>query len=223
MGGQFLNLSLFIVLLSFFIMLNAMSTFEKDKSKTVLKSIEFAFSSSPITHDVAPTIEEAPEEEEKEGDSLDKLQDLFENQIAGIQARKNRLGTELHIQLPAEALERAVMQSPTEAPPSQAEGAPPIGDFFLPTLISLMQSDAQGVSYRMDMVLNMPDNPAKMHNDGAGDVEAGKRMMSKVAEVIESAGMPKKLFSPGLSQGRVGYADLYFRRYVPYNPLGVQE
>lgn len=213
-------------------MLNAMSSFETDKSQTVLKSIEFAFSSSAVTHSAAPSMEDEPEQDEEEGDALDHLQRLFETEISGIEATKNRLGTELHIRLPLAALEKAVKNSPLQAPaqPEPQEGqelgavmAPPIGGFFLPTLVSLMESDEAGVSYRMDMVMNMNGNPAALHNDGAASMDAAKRTMSGIAEAIETAGLPKKLISPGIAQGRRGFADLYFRRYVPYNPLGDQE
>ena len=44
-GGQLLAMSLFIMLLAFFIVLNAISNYENSKVKPVLQSIELTFAS----------------------------------------------------------------------------------------------------------------------------------------------------------------------------------
>ena len=73
MANQFLSLSLFIMLLSFFIILNSLSSYEDVKSKPVLNSISMAFSKDTPDPILAPNTVESPIESNNEGDSLDKL------------------------------------------------------------------------------------------------------------------------------------------------------
>lgn len=217
MGSQFLTLSLFIMLLSFFIVMNAMSTREGDKSRSVLQSLDLAFSSNALEGDISASYRPDPLKSTQEGDTLDRLKALFQSQISGFEATKNRLGTTMRVRIPLEALEQALR------PSESAGGAEDIGGFFLPTLVSLMQSDEAGIPYRMDMVLNVPENPALMSHESAAEIAQHVRKMAFFAQVMEDQGLPKKLVSPGLAQGPKGTVDLFFRRYAAFNPVGTQE
>ncbi len=219
MANQFLALSLFIMLLSFFIVINAVSNFEEVKTRPVLTSISLAFSTKNSGEDTAPTIEESAEKGFHEGDSLDQLEALFKAQLTGHTIKKNSLGTVMHVRLPLRSFERGVGAA-TQATTDPKRAKRSAGGFFLTTLVSLLQSDKAGIRYRMEMLLNVPKNPALAHNKNPQEVAEAVKKISGFSQALETAGLPKKLLSAGLSEGKDGYIDLYFRRYEAFDPLG---
>ena len=94
------------------------------------------------------------------------------------------------------------------------------GGGFGATLISLLQARETEIPYRMDMILNIEENPARFQNDSPQKMEAAIKKVSSFAEKLEAAGLPKKLVTSGVGQGEKETVDLYFRRYEPFNPLG---
>ncbi|GJL84378.1 MAG: hypothetical protein DHS20C02_01530 [Micavibrio sp.] len=219
MANQFLALSLFIMLLSFFIVINAMSNFEEVKSRPVLNSISLAFSSKNLAEETAPSFEETNEQHFNDGDAIDQVEALFKAQITGHKVTKNSLGTVMHIRLPLRSFERGVGAAGEvgKNPKKAQRGA---GGFFLTTLVSLLQARNTGIPYRMEMLLNMPRSPAETFNKSPRVVNEALQKVSGYAEQLEAAGLPRKLMSAGLTQGKDGYIDLYFRRYSAFNPLG---
>lgn len=231
MANQFLSLALFIMLLSFFIVLNTLSNFQEMKSRPVLKSLAIAFSSQEIGEEEAPSIEETVKQSFKKGEALDNINGLFEAQIAGFEAKQNRFGTEMHIRVPLRHLKRGIMSSnggSSEATKAY-DGIEREDDkalqslqsgFFLPTLVSLLKAEDTRVSYRMDMVLNVPYIPSKMQNQSPKRLQEPSLSIGEIARHLEEAGLPKKLYSMGLAQGKEAYVDLFFRRYERFDPLG---
>ena len=78
MANQYLGLGLFIMLLSFFIVLNSLSTFESEKADSVIKSLNESFwnDQPEETETFSPKIS-APAESFRKGDTLDQVKDLF--------------------------------------------------------------------------------------------------------------------------------------------------
>ena len=218
MANQFLGLSLFIMLLSFFIILNAISTFEVTKTRPVLNSLTMAFSSQE-TKDIRPpgkALEASPASQL--GSNLDRIQALFESQITAVQASKNRLGNMMFIRMPFEEFQNAVISSLTiPVDDAQAIG----GDSYvnmLPLLVSLLQTNSD-VSYKMDMVLNLEQDPSDMVLDAPDQFRAANVSVADIAERLENAGLPKYQVTTGLKQGEAGVVELMFRRYEPFNPI----
>lgn len=208
MANQFLALAMFIMLLSFFIILNGMSNFESVKSQEVLNSISVAFSKQDLPEDLSANIIEDPIESYKEGDTLDKLKGLFEAQIAGLETKTNRLGTIMHLRMKREDFEKQ-LQAPGTA----------FGGTLAATLATLLNAE-DDVAYSMDMLINLPDNPASSQNEAPDIVQDNVLRVAEYAMKIEEAGLPKKYLSAGLGKGPAGTIDLYFKRYQPFNPLG---
>lgn len=219
MANQFLSLALFIMLLSFFIILNALSNFEEVKSKPVLSSIAMTFSNQAPEEILSPNTVEAPEESNKEGDTLDKLEALFNANIAGLKVQKNRLGTTMQITLPIEQFENS-LRAPTSSTRTdtlqQRRGSP---GTFMPVLISLMQTRETEIPYRMDMVLNTDKSPAKSVIDDTAQLKRDQQKVASLAKRLEESGLQKKLISAGLAQGDSKMINIYFTRYTPVNPL----
>lgn len=211
MANQFLALAMFIMLLSFFIILNALSNFEVVKSNEVLTSISVAFSNQDLPNDLSANIIESPVESYNEGNTLDKLKGLFEAQIAGIETEKNRLGTVMHLRMKLDAFEKNLTASGSS-----------FGGALAPTLVSLLGAD-ENVPYTMDMLINLNGNPAVVQNEAPQSISKNVTKVARYAMLIENAGLPKKYLSAGLGQGPEGTIDLYFKRYQPFNPLGERE
>ena len=190
MANQFLGLSMFIMLLSFFIMLNSLSNFEDIKSKPVLNSLSLAFSSDKKNKGQQEQIlvpDFGIEEEGLDsGDTLDDIEALFKAQISGYKIKRDRVGSSMHVRLPIRILERAISAA------KQTVDAPnKTRNLFLPTLVSLMQSGDSSAMYRMDMVLNVQNDPVRIQNKSPEKALEFVRAASLFSQGLEEAGLPK--------------------------------
>jgi len=206
------------MLLSFFIVLNSMSTFEEDIAvPAVLNSLNLAFSSNdnrlPERYmNIGPSaVPSSNEDGGGEGDTLETIEGMFNAHLAGFKAKRNRLGTVMHVSLPMAEFERAVKTSSLEAP--QGGEASPVT--FSQTMITLLRSAQKGVPYRLDMVYNQENSPTVLLRGAPDSFKVALTRVSALAGHLERKGMPKKMMSVGLIKGKPGFIDLYFYRYKP--------
>jgi hypothetical protein len=218
MANQFLSLSLFLMLLSFFIVLNSMSTFEEDTAvPAVLNSLSLAFSGRDnqvpegyvnINPSPVPTDHE---DGGGEGDTLETIEGLFNAHLAGFKAKRNRVGTVMHVSLPMTEFERSVKDSSVEA----SQGGNSDHMTFSQTMITLLRSAQKGAAYRIDMVYNQENEPTLLLRGAPDTFKESLIRVSALAGYLERKGMPKKMMSIGLAKGKPGFIDLYFYRYKP--------
>lgn len=214
MANQFLSLSLFLMLLSFFIVLNALSDFEDDKSKPVLNSLTLAFTSNERGQQEQMTAPvPSTQEGRRDGDTLGQVEGLFDAHIAGFEAKKNRFGTVMHVRVPVGRFENAIDFTGLETleRPLGTQGS------FVQTMVSLLRSAEENKPYRMDMVLNIPAEPALYADQDPDQLMRYLSRVSAFAERLETVGMPQKMMSIGLRQGEEGFVDLYFYEYTPFD------
>jgi len=211
MANQYLSLSLFVVLLSFFIILNGVSDFEEMKFQPVLNSIALTFADRQIEERLQPSSTPSEDLSVKEGNTLDKIRGLFNAHISGFEARTNRLGTIMVIRMPTPRFERAIFEPILESD---------LDEGFLPTLVSLIQTRDTEQPYRMDVMLNVSDTPADMLSNTPVDLGTNVAKIASFSERLEELGVEKKLVSIGLQKGQAGFVDLYFRRYEAFDPTG---
>ncbi|PCJ97526.1 MAG: hypothetical protein COA45_09680 [Zetaproteobacteria bacterium] len=215
MANQYLSLALFLMLLSFFIVMNAVSGFDESKATPVLSSLSMAFSSQILETAENVADEETPRVALGEGDALEVLEGLFSAHISGFQATRNRLGTVMHVRADVEAFENAIDVSGVGYDDvSMGER----GSFIL-SMISILRSQEKGQTYRIDMILNLPKDPAVFQKNYPDEFMHNLKHVSGFAEILERAGLPKKMISAGVAKGDVGFIDLYFYRYRPFNML----
>jgi hypothetical protein len=208
MANQFLTLSLFIMLLAFFVVLNAMSTFDETKARPVMDSLFQAFTAREAVRDEQMDVLH-PAFLETEGSTLDQLQGFFRSEVPEAQIRKNRLGTIMQVRVPLSYFEHEL------ASRGDGQGTGFGGDFSQ-MLVSLMASSVK-VPYSMAMQINMKDSPSRAQNETPEIVTANLKKVAGFAERIEAAGLPKNLVTAGLGQGPEGTIDFYFRRYEPFH------
>lgn len=92
MGQQYLGLSLFIILLCFFIVINSLSTFEQIKTQDVLQSLQFAFAGKLEGDDVLPSVQASTTETFEKGDTLDKNQRIVQRANQDVQSQQEPSG-----------------------------------------------------------------------------------------------------------------------------------
>lgn len=209
MANQFLALSLFIMLLSFFIILNTLSTYDDRRAEPILNSLLDTFSVEDkklVKQGDTPSQETA----ESEGTSLDQLQDLFTSTISGVKAKQNKLGTELLIRVPYELFideVTATLMADAPVTPRAQDGK----GFLVPTLVSLMNTE-NAITYKMDMLVNVetPQEESEEHMRLARD-------LGRISYIMEQAGLPRKLMTSGMNEGELGYIDIYFRPYHAFD------
>lgn len=215
-----MNLSLFIMLLAFFIVLNAISSFEEVKKYPVVESVKLAFSTDAIREDVKPSV--APDEQQSihQGDTIERIDALFESQISSYDAVKNERQGVMQIELPLEVFVTAVMTIGQEDLLAARPGTLVKGKkFFLPTLVSILKSDQQGVPYRMDMIMHVKENPAMLQNRDPKSMEKILGRGAELAMQLEKSGLKQRMISVALSKGDPDKIDLVFRPHEPFTPV----
>ncbi len=224
MSGQILGLSLFIMLLAFFIVLNAISSYEETRVKPVMQSLETAFSSKVADRtDLRPSAREDLDTFTGDGDTLENLEALFSAQIPSHEATVSHSKGVMYVRVPFDDFEAAVMAIGQEDATEKTQDGTFLNKFFLPTLVSLLKTEDVGTPYRMDIMLNIKGNPAYIQNQNPQRLSQIMKKMSLLSEKIENAGLPQKLLSTGLQKGEVGIVELLFRRHIPFNPLGPEK
>ncbi len=224
MSSQILGLSLFIMLLAFFIVLNAISSYEVAKVRPVLQSLGHVFASrlqdEPVQDE--PSITQSEDTSINEGETTERLQALFNAQLPGHEAVVNQRDGTMYVKVSFEEFEQAVMAlgQYDAADPQQAKKQEGVflKGFFLPTLVSLMRRDIGKVAYRMDMILNIDENPASLQNSQPKRMADLMKSMGDIAGKIEGAGLSKKYISAGLQKGEPGTIELMFRYHIPFDP-----
>ena len=214
LGSQIPGLSMFVILLAFFVLLNSISSVKTEKVKPMVESIEGAFASKiSATEDWQPSASQNEEESAGEGRVTEKIEAMFTAQIAGIETQKDDgTGTLL----------MRVKYNDFAASISGASGNASESQQFMRTLTSMMRSDMAGHPYRMDAFLQVGENPAELQSEQPQKMAVLMRDLGVLAQHLQTAGLPEKLMTIGMEQGQEGMVELLFRPHVPYNPLGAK-
>ena len=218
MANQFLGLSMFIMLLSFFIILNAISGFEETKAQPVLNSLSMAFSNKETVDDFMPGKMDIETAGKRDGSTLDNIEAAFKSQITAVETKQNRLGTTMYVHLPFEDFKKGIMKSlviPEVSGPPSDHGHMDL----LPMLVSLMET-GRDATYTMNMILTIEENPSTLFTNNFESFSAYNNSISSIALKLEEAGLPKYQVTSGLKQGKAGFVDIVFQRYIPFSPLG---
>lgn len=196
MGNQFLTLGMFIMLLSFFIVLNTLSGFEEGKAQAVMESLAKTLTFTPSAKENLESDRLAEEGDySNEGDNLDKLNALFSSTIPGIKAQKNRFGTQLTVDIPQDEFESLLNSSALNNDTQR----------FKTTLKMLVKS-TEDIAYKMDVIVLTEAFPPKQNQL----IKAGS-----YSYALEQSGIPPKLISAGVARGEQDIVRLIFEHYTP--------
>ena len=216
---QMMTLALFIMLLAFFIVLNTLSSYEEIKTEQVRRSVELAFSNDPQLKDRQTSVKPDPAKAMKEGHTFDRLEALFEAQIVSFEATQSKSQGIMMVRVPYEKFSTAIMalgQKDLTRYPSRRAIA---GNFFLPTLVSILRANIDGAPTRMEIITHTKENPAKLQNQAPMDLGKNITQVGEFSRKLIEQGMPNKLVNIGISSGDPDFVDLVFRKYVPFSPV----
>jgi flagellar motor protein MotB len=221
--GQMMNLSLFIMLLAFFIVLNSMSSFEEEKMSKVKQSLDVAFSTDVQKEDIAPSLKDDLVQSLSEGDTFDRLEVLFSAQIPSFKTTKNRSQGVMMVQVDYDEFSKALSalgQVDMTRRPTRLETRK---NFFLPTLVSLLQANIDGAPTRLEIYLHIDKNPARQQNQSPQTMVEAIDEVTVFSRDLQKRGMPEKLLNIGIAKGDPNVVNLVFRKYVPFSPVEEEE
>lgn len=210
---QLLALALFLMLLAFFIVLNALSTFDENKVTPIMGSLDYTFSNkiADINEYYPSTRPTTGEGFQGEGEinTLNALRKLFTAHITGIDIKQNESRGIMQITLPYNQLNTAVM---AVGQPQQSKNVPN-NTFFLPTLVSLLKTGKRSQPYRMDMILELAKEPVKVSLTAPDDLIVQRNKIGKLARRLQQSGVPANQMSIGLQKGQQNQVRLLFRPF----------
>lgn len=215
LGSQIPGLSLFIILLAFFIMLNSISIIKHEKAKPLMDSVEEAFAAKIIDNENwQPSTAQSDDLGTEEGRTPVRIEALFQAHIAGIQTQQDDMTGTLLMRMSYTDFAAAVTSLGDAGAKNTA---------FLKTLVSMMRSSAAGQPYRMDIFLQVDDNPAAMARKQPQKMAVLMRDLGALAQALEKAGLPQRLMSVGMEKGQNGYVELLFRPHHTYDPSAQED
>ncbi len=221
--GMMMNLSLFIMLLAFFIVLNSLSQYEEAKTAKVQRSVELAFAQDARQEDFSPSVSEDAAKSVNNGDTFERLEALFESEIASFEMSKSTAQGIMQVKVPYDKFKQAITalnQQDLTRNPTRFETR---GNFFLPTLSSLMRTNIDGAPTRLEIYLNADDNPARIQNVKPRELNEIIIDAGVFSKALEAQGVPQKLLNIGVSKGDPDFVDLVFKKYEPFSPVAKVE
>lgn len=214
-----MNLSLFIMLLAFFIVLNSISSFQEDKASKVRRSVERAFTVQAVEDNERSSVTDGKAQSVSEGNSFDRLEALFQSQLSGFKQTKDRSRGIMMVEVDYTVFEKAINalnQGDLTKTPTRGETRE---NFFLPTLSSIMQANVNGAPTRMEIYLHVNQNPAILQNEQPHDMRVKTNILGEFSRKLQNQGVPEKLVNIGVMQGDPQKIKLVFRKYIPFSPM----
>lgn len=206
MASQFLNLGLFIVLLSFFIVLNSISTYEQTKTAAVLESVSQAFLTNVESEKERASDEIAPQGEGiKEGDALDKLLGAFRSAIPDVEGQKNRFGDLLSLNMSVQSFKEALIEGRDET------------QRFRYSISGIILQSEQA-PFEVFINIYLPGSGVVQNNGNFQPHEKIKEMtelLAQFADALAAVGVDKKSIHIGFSEGPIGRMSLMVRHIMP--------
>ena len=199
-GALVMTLSLFIMLLSFFMMMNASADFSETKVKSVLQSLENTFTSRVFRDGQGPSAKSDAEHLLSEGQALESMDAYFRSTFPGFEPQM----------IPSRGIMAITIDQPTFDRIMFGTRKT-----YQKTLIEKMWSYE---SLQMEIWLNIQDDPGVSSASNAKAVNDLVATTASWATNLEVAGIDKGRLTIGIKQGKAGFVTVMFRNYKPYAP-----
>ncbi len=205
--SKMLGLSLFVMLLAFFIVLNSITSFENKRIDPILQSLRDAFGVHISRINEKPSDSSDALSANGAGDTITQIMALLRAQIPSVDMKQSVSAGSLRARVLRSDLENSVVNLKQEklsaaSTTDRSEGS------LLPILAALLQSDKGVNILHLDIVLN-----------GSSGTDTDMAFLEKIAILLERAGVPKQRFSIAyISVGPVDTLDLVFLPYQPFSP-----
>ncbi len=195
------TLSLFIMLLAFFMMLNASSNFEDDRVKPVLQSLKETFTTRVFRDDIGPSLSPNPELSSGEGhEAYESLSSYFRTSFPGFSPQMIPTRGVLYLELPTDVFEKKFFGSDKA---------------LQKTLIEKMWAYQQ---LQMEIWINMEQDPGVSSGAARDELRTRINKLSDWAAELEKQGLQKGTLTIGLQKGDPKKVTVLFHNYKPYAP-----
>lgn len=193
-------LSLKLLLLAFFIMLNAISSYEEEKARAVLESVNNTFRGDASHMERHASFDQALDNLDDQTDLVTEIERLFETTIPAVEREQGSTQNFLRLKLPVEAL---FYRDEVEL----ASGR----ELLLKRLAaSLQKVDVEGGYYEFEFLYG---TSARQDEGQKSLLDLMLRRLEVVAIGVLDAGIPKERLAVGLQPDRPGYAFVVIRLY----------
>ena len=205
------TLALFIILLSFFVILNSISTFEKQKAVSIMQSIEEAFTTKIFKDYIAPSQTPDALRLAGEGQAVETLEKLFKSSFPQLtEVRTDTARGRFYAELPLTKLEKIITDF-VQRQGSVVDNAPP--ENFFEYVLDIYKSN--NATLRLEFYI-LSDAPlTKMEST---NLLAQRLFLSDTAASFGRAGLPPQNLSIGFEEGTTGMARLIINNAFTYNP-----
>ena len=186
-------LSLMLLLLGFFILLNALSHYEEDRARRVLESVNEAFNGRVEAHETHAAFPAALGPLEETAAMIGAIGRLFESRIPAVRSEASVDGNRLRLELSAGSLFR----------PGTTELQPGRGILLDRFAKALVRDGWSGLDYELEILHGVPAGAApRLAAAGARGLEV--RRTSQLVRDLIGRGVPPNKLSVGLVPGREG-------------------
>lgn len=204
----YMSLSLMILLLAFFIVLNAISNFQDSKIKPRIESIDKQFATKAVGDTSLPSRITSPENAGGAGDAFDNVEGGLKSQGIPFTSERLRGNSVLFVRVPEQRF--LAMIGLGNAADSDEKNI-----FLGKIAMMLMPSSSLGVRYKMNVLLAMGDNPAAVAKDNPDKAKARLHLADRIANTLIRHQFNPALLTTGLQSGTEGYIDIYFETINP--------
>lgn len=198
-------LSLKLLLLGFFILLNALSQFEEDRTRRVLISVNQAFDGRVEVRESEETLPSALGPLEREAALIDAVGRLLDDLLPAVRTTTSHDGTRLRLELSAGSIFR-----------SGGTGLQPGRALLLRRLAGALTAEQRGdLDYRFEILHGVAAGAADP--DPAGAAALAIRRSGVLARDLVARGVPAGRLSIGLLPGHPGRLRLVL--WLPETPV----
>ncbi|KLN60294.1 hypothetical protein WH96_14070 [Kiloniella spongiae] len=199
-------LSLKLLLLAFFIMLNAISSYEEEKARAVLESVNNTFRGDASHMERYASFDQALDNLDDKADLVTEIERLFETTIPAVEREQGSTQNFLRLKLPVDAM---FLGDEVEL----ASGR----ELLLKRLAqSLQKLDAEGSYYEFEFLYG---TTARNTDTQVVSFDLILKRLEVTANEVLTAGIPKERLAVGLQPNRAGSVFVVIRIYdqVPPN------
>lgn len=193
-------LSLKLLLLAFFILLNALSVIEEDKQRVVIDSVSQAFDGRIQAYKNLSENAAGAGQLSGAKELANELADLLDSTLPAIRLNEGASNSEVRVELPSSML---FARNATELNPGR--------DLMLQRLTkAVLAADEKGVVFQAEFRHGVPGDALERLDD-LQERSIELRRLGHLAQLLADEGMPVERISTGLEIGRPGAIFLSFR------------
>ena len=205
---QYMSLSLMVLLLAFFIVLNAMSSFQEEKTKPRIESIDKKFATKAVGDKALPSRIASAENSGGAGEAFDNVEGSLKSQGIPFTSERLRGNSVLFVQMPEQRFLALIGLGAANDSNEQ--------NLFLGKLVMmLMPASNTSIHYKMHVMLALGDNPSTVARDNPDRARARAFLADRIASALVNHHFDPASLITGLQSGRAGFIDLYFETVTP--------